>query len=281
MSSPLACLARLACHWRALVLALSLAGASWAAHAQTPASMPPLAADLLRIYQDEAFLERMAQVSFPRASAEQRSVVRRHYRATLGHPEVTTRLAGMIEDTALARFSEEERARYFAEAGLALITGGIARLDDTDIERLLRASIELMGWVPPSICKRLIVSDLSAEQVQMIERAWLGSLPPEQMEAHFAVQRRAVLAQVRGQPAPRQLSDTQVQLLEKALAGATEARWQRMPDPDTAYRAFRNVGAADAQDLCLAGRETLQAKLDLRTPLRSWALVEFAQELSR
>jgi hypothetical protein len=153
MSSPLACLARLACHWRALVLALSLAGASWAAHAQTPASMPPLAADLLRIYQDEAFLERMAQVSFPRASAEQRSVVRRHYRATLGHPEVTTRLAGMIEDTALARFSEEERARYFAEAGLALITGGIARLDDTDIERLLRASIELMGWVPPSRCR--------------------------------------------------------------------------------------------------------------------------------
>jgi hypothetical protein len=233
-----------------------------------------------RLYgSDEAMDAAVARVYGTRISAAHVEVARTRLRRVMLHREFHRYLLQLLLPIASAETTPAQVRSAMLEGIAALQAKGLLRLPAQRQEDLAHHMLEMIRVLPPEVCKGFFFSTVSTGDANLMERAYIASLPLEKFDLILTLYTDAALAELENFPVARTLSPEQAALADQAHTQAMLRKFRGALSPEAVARVFRDRLAAPAQDACTLFTLTVEAMVDLPEPYRTWRILQFVRDM--
>lgn len=201
-----------------------------------------------------------------------RAAMRSHLSALYRSDEVVRALVAEMREAGVDRNEEllagrgmQVGRRFGAELFQSWAIKGLARLPAADQRRFYDFILQWMDVASPDDCKRLMFADeQSALDNGRLEMKYYARLSRGQLDAYFALLRKAVLAELRDFPSTRSLNSEQVQIADQAYQARLEQAAQRDDVALETLLAMADPTAAPARAACDAGKLMFRTLLEMK-----------------
>jgi hypothetical protein len=259
--------------------------AGTASNAQ-PMTRDSVRAQFAKMANDRAALDKLVAARFPQLTGRKQALMTDQVAATFASPAFADRTYDLLAPKLQGQRPMAPGAQVAFQAairdqgaalGMRLTLRGMTRLGADDQERFARHAIALHRSVDASTCRAMIDGKLGATRLQEIEQNFGASLSDAEFEQSLALSRRAMQAELAGQPPVPQLTTAQS---EAASLAWGRAILKRSAAPPAANKArFANYAADRAKasdaDMCWVNLQYLEAMFDLRGQERAWQLQSY------
>ena len=272
---------------RALAL-LALVLAPWSVQAQVPGVSNELEAEMLqrvaaeaqRLYgSDEAMDATVARLYGIRISPAHVGVARAQLRSVLLHESYHRYLLQLVLPIAGPGTTDAQLRSAVMEGVSVLQAKGLLRLPAERHEDFAHHLLEMTRVLPPEVCKGLFLGTVPLADANMIERAYMASLPLARFEHIVTLYIDAAKAELERQPNARSLSAEQAALANQAHKLAMVRKVRAALSPEAVARVLRERQDAPARDACTLFTLTIEAMVDLPEPYRTWRILQFVREM--
>jgi hypothetical protein len=264
----------------AIVSTAAFGQASAVPPADAAATMAVLEQKMREVWNDDAVVNKLVRAKYPRMSEEQYAVLREHLKFVVLNEDVLQRLVASLTPAVTAKFSRNEMQSYMAEVGLDLQVKGLSRLSDDDMVLLLSMTHDLMKWMPADVCKMSALNQLNALQMQALEAGWMSTLPIERFQQILAMYRRAILAEAANYPARRSLTESQRELVKKALGDAVWKQFAASGNADIAFKVVGDIKGHEPAQVCSVMLDIIKAHIDMEGLVGKWAVMGFVESMA-
>lgn len=274
--------------------AASNAGAARADPTRTPppsgttATLPMSKEDMRRIFAGYANdRQRVASAMgqrYGQLKGRKREIMLDHAAAMFAMPEFADRVHALIAPKLLASAAPTSGAQsktmallseQAAALGMQLAIQGLTRMGPDEQEQFIRIAIDLHSAVDASTCRAMIDGKLPALRMQQLELDFHAARSDTQFEQTMAMNRRAMLAELKDTPAVPRLTAEQVRAGRSAWGRAIRARVYTPEDVARMERVHTDSAGASDADVCSVTLQLLNALLDLRGDDRVWQLQSY------
>jgi hypothetical protein len=207
-----------------------------------------------------------------RLQGSTRAAMRTHLTALYRSDEVIKALvremrhAGIDKDDEVLNGNALQVGRRFgAELFQSWAIKGLARLPAADQRQFYRFILQWMNVAGADDCKRLMFSDdQSAVDNGRLEMKYYPRMAQGELEAYFALLRKAVLAELRDFPSAKSLNREQLDIADKAFEARLEELIRRGDTPVETLLAMAEPSKAGAPAACEAGKLIFRTLLDMK-----------------
>jgi hypothetical protein len=281
-------IATMACIIRRGVMLLAWALVPLSAFAQPEGISPDfearalaaLTAEAERLYRgDEAMDASIERVYGTRISPAHVEVARERLRRVVLNVDFHRYLLQLMVPIASAETTPAQMRSAALEGMATLQAKGLLRMPAARQEDFVHHMLEMLRVLPPEVCKGLYLSTVSTADSNLLERAYIASLPLARFDQIVTLYSDAVLAELARTPSARSLSREQAALADQAHKLAMQRRFRSAFAPDALARLLRDREGAPARDACTLLTLTFETMADLPEPYRAWRILQFVSEL--
>lgn len=156
---------------------------------------------------------------------------------------------------------------------------GLARMSPQRQLEFVNHTIQMSRSIDADACKRLVLGQVGAQEQAAMSRRYGATLPLDQFEAFLRLHLDALRAEVAGVPLPRSVTQEQMALAQDAFHERLRELLVARGALQTYMRTFANLAAASPEDACDGAMTTLEAKLLMPEPFRTWQVHVFVESM--
>lgn len=236
------------------------------------------------IYPDNAAFERAVREAYgTRLTVEKSAPAMRFLRRVAHHPRLPEFLAKFLHSHYAP--SQSDSKAIPIDASLVQLGStfaklqGFKRLEPARQAEVLSTMIDMLKAVGPIDCRRIMLGDISAQEVLRLESDYVIGLSAERFERLIRLHEDAVLAELSQTPPARVITDEQTKSGQQALeAGVAALRRSRFSAMEI-WRFDADPSFVPSKVACGIGVADLEAMLRLTEPQRTWSIGSFIDSM--
>lgn len=264
-----------------LILSAPQANAQSALANRTPGLTDEFTKIFFAIRSDDRILERMVVAQYGATLERSRAdALKSMLRKVMAEPALAVYTANSYASVRYAGLSKVERDAHAGQALSEVRIKGLRRVSASQKGELLRFIQGMAATLPMRQCRQIFEGTLDAATSDRAEKAHMAAMPLSDFLSLTAVYEAALLAELRGTPPPRTLTQSQAAKVNAAYETALVARMQKMPSSMVTQLA-EGITKAPDDVVCNYQREALAVGMALPLPERDYYLQQFVESLQK
>lgn len=218
---------------------------------------------------------------YGQVSPAKAKLLERNIRAILNHDGYYDLLVNLTLPMVQAKVPMSRIKEVMESSMLEVPLKGLPRLSEQDQMGFIAYMARLIVNIPPEMCKRIALNEMSARESAFIERGYLVSRSDQEFKIVLDLYLRASEAELSDSPGVPKYTDAQMQSAQSVFAEGLISRMSKRMSIENVSRILNDMGKASANEACDASMDILRTLLDMPAPFRKWQLQAFVNESSR
>lgn len=214
-----------------------------------------------------------------------REVVREHMQEVYKSNEVISMLVKEMLDAGVEKWDknkERDYAKKFgAEIFLSYAMKGISRLTFEEQRTFIKYMFNWMQTASDDDCKKILVTGgtISALDDANIEMKYYNRMEKEELRRYFSIIRKSLIAEIKGYPIAKNISQQQAQIADDAFQSELLKRIEKGFIDDKTLMAMVDMPNASPKLACSAGKQIFSTMLSMKGLSAELYLTKFANSL--